>query len=290
MMSFRQLLRSRLCGDCAIETELNLIIDTAPIGICTVDQEGTFITTNKAYEDMLGYTKEELAGLSFYDITHPSYRPCNKKMFLSMFTLKPSKFKMDKVYLRKDGTAIDVAVYATAVKSDDGYVFGTAFVEDTTAQHRMVDELVVSEANYRSTVRELNDVQRRFRFGSWSHVAPDKGWDNVPPPNALIWSDETYRIFEIDKETFTGDLWDAFTSAIHPEDKDALATAYITALADKEPYTITHRLLMPDGRVKHVIECCETSYDEEGSPIKSVGTVQDITRYKEFGTDEEDNP
>ncbi|HET8706017.1 MAG TPA: PAS domain S-box protein, partial [Pseudomonadales bacterium] len=43
---------------------------------------------------------------------------------------------------------------------------------------------------------------------------------------------------------------------------------------------ITHRLLMPDGRVKWVNECCDTYYDDQGQPIKSIGTVQDITAHQ----------
>lgn len=280
MTKLQKALQKYICVDCDVDERLNLIINTAPIGICTVDKKGNFITTNKAYEDMLGYTKEEMRKLSFYDVTHPDYRPCNKKMFLSMFTLKPSKFKMDKVYIRKDGTVIDVSVYAIAVEStQDNQLFGTAFITDTTEAHRMVDKLTVSEAKYRSIAKELYEAQRMFHFGSWTHSAPAEGWDNEPPPNTLSWSDETYRIFEIDKATYTGDLWDAFIGAIHPEDVASVTAAYIKALDSGEPYTITHRLVMPDGRIKLVIECCENFYDDMGNAIKSVGTVQDITKF-----------
>lgn len=281
MRSLKQLYRDYLCDGCDVDERLNLIIDTATIGICTVDQKGNFITTNKAYEDMLGYTKEEMRELSFYDITHPDYRPCNKKMFLSMFTLRPPKFKMDKVYIRKDGTAIDVTVHATAVKSAYGdKLFGTAFIEDTTEQHRLVDRLTVSEAKYRTIAKELDEAQRRFHFGSWTHDAPEQGWSNQPPSNTLSWSDETYRIFEVDKATFTGDLWDAFVGAIHPEDAEVLTKTFVDALASGDPYTLTHRLLMPDGRIKWVVECCENFYDKEGNAVRSVGTVQDITKFR----------
>ncbi len=287
MFDWMRHLQSDPCIGCETEEKLRLIIDTAPIGICVVDQEGNFIDTNKAYEEMLGYTKEELKGLSFYDITHPDYRPTNKKRFLSMFTLKPTSFKMDKVYIRKDGSAIDVAVHATAVDSNGSGMFGTAFVEDTTEQHRLTDELAVSEAKYRSITRELLEqsfllieAQRLAKVGSWSHGSPDKSWEKEPTPNVLAWSDETYRIFEVDPN-YTGDLWEKFTEAVHPDDVEALSAAYLKALEDREPYTIQHRLLMPDGRIKQVIEWCETTYDEEGLPVKSIGTVQDITeRYE----------
>ena len=138
------------------EEKLQLIIDTSPIGICTVDSKGNFIDTNLAYEKMLGYTKKELKGMSFYDVTHPDYRPENKARFQRMFTLEVGGFKMKKVYVRKDGKIIDVSVYASAVncQNNGNVLFGTAFVEDVTARNRIMDRLVVSEAKYKT----LTDV------------------------------------------------------------------------------------------------------------------------------------
>jgi two-component system cell cycle sensor histidine kinase/response regulator CckA len=114
------------------EEKLRLIIDTSPIGICTVDQRGNFVTTNSAYELMLGYSKEELSKLSFYDITHPADRPQNKNLFLEMFSLESPGFKMEKRYIKKDGETIAVSVHATAVNGNGSIRFGTAFVEDIT--------------------------------------------------------------------------------------------------------------------------------------------------------------
>ncbi|HEX5363632.1 MAG TPA: PAS domain S-box protein, partial [Gallionella sp.] len=42
-------------------------------------------------------------------------------------------------------------------------------------------------------------------------------------------------------------------------------------------YEIEHRLLMADGRIKYVHERCETIYAEDGKPLRSTGTVQDIS-------------
>jgi len=56
--------------------------------------------------------------------------------------------------------------------------------------------------------------------------------------------------------------------------------AYTNSLKEKMPYTIDHRLLMKDGSVKFVHEQCETWFDQNGQPIRSVGTVQDITEHK----------
>jgi PAS domain S-box-containing protein len=120
------------------EETLRLIIDTSPIGICTVDPKGNFVSTNSAYEKMLGYSKKELREMSFYDVTHQHYRPENKELFQQMFTLESTSFKMEKKYIRKDGSVIDVSVHATGVSDNGSKIkFGTAFVEDITEYNKI---------------------------------------------------------------------------------------------------------------------------------------------------------
>jgi len=122
------------------EEKLKIIIDTSPIGICTVDGLGKFTTTNLAYEQMIGYSKEECRDLSLFNVTHPSDRPKNKKLFQSMFSMETSGFSLEKRYIRKDGEVIDVAIHAIGIRDADGNVrFGTAFVEDIT-ERKLADE------------------------------------------------------------------------------------------------------------------------------------------------------
>lgn len=127
-------------------------------------------------------------------------------------------------------------------------------------RRRAESALVASEAG-------LREAQRLAKLGSWELDLRT---------NALRWSDEIYRMFEIDKERF-GATYEAFLNAIHPEDRDKVNRAYTDALKNKTSYEIDHRLLMTDGRIKFVHEQCETAYDAEGMPLRSIGTVQDIT-------------
>lgn len=120
-------------------------------------------------------------------------------------------------------------------------------------------------------VRELAEAQRLAHIGNWTlDLAANK----------LYWSDEIYRIFEIDKEKF-GASYEAFLNAIHPEDRDAVHKAYTDSLANKSSYNITHRLLLKDGKIKYVNEFCETLYGEDGRALRSVGTVQDVTSIRD---------
>jgi PAS domain S-box-containing protein len=113
----------------------------------------------------------------------------------------------------------------------------------------------------------LTRSQKIARLGSW-HLDLTN--------DTLDWSDEIFEIFEIDQERF-GASYDAFLNLLHEEDRERVNAAYLKSLDDKEPYSIEHRLKMPDGRVKYVREECVSEFDEEGRALYSEGTVQDIT-------------
>lgn len=134
---------------------------------------------------------------------------------------------------------------------------------DITKSKQAEDDLQTAYSN-------LKKAESIAKIGNWSL---DLG------SNKLTWSDEIFKIFEIDKNEFDAS-YDRFMHAIHPDDRDMVNQAYETSLQTQEAYEIVHSLLMDDGRIKYVKEQCETDFDEEGKPLVSIGTVQDITKEK----------
>jgi diguanylate cyclase (GGDEF)-like protein/PAS domain S-box-containing protein len=115
--------------------------------------------------------------------------------------------------------------------------------------------------------QRLAESQRLAHLGSWE-------LDLVE--NALWWSDEVYRIFEIDSGQF-GTSYEAFLEIVHPEDREFVNRAYRESVKHRTPYNLVHRLLMNDGRIKVVHEYGETEYGADGTPVRSIGTVLDVT-------------
>ncbi|PKP30197.1 MAG: hypothetical protein CVT99_14300 [Bacteroidetes bacterium HGW-Bacteroidetes-16] len=136
-------------------------------------------------------------------------------------------------------------------------------IQDITERKR-------AEEAIETSAFRLNEAQQLAHIGSWE-------LDIIN--NSLHWSDEIYRLFEIDPEKFDA-TYEAFLNAIHPDDRELVNSAYTNSLKDKTPYTIDHRLLFADGRIKYVHEQCETMYDADGKPLRSMGIVRDITDSK----------
>ncbi|WP_419781570.1 PAS domain S-box protein [Maridesulfovibrio sp.] len=121
------------------------------------------------------------------------------------------------------------------------------------------------------TIRSnLSEAQSIARLGNWS-------MDLIS--GEIWWSDETYRIFGIKKEGYKPSR-KKFFDLVYPADSKIVSDAYVEAMETGESYALDHRIIRPDGRVRYVSEQGRFAYDEEGNPVRSFGTVHDITDRK----------
>ena len=107
-------------------------------------------------------------------------------------------------------------------------------------------------------------------------------WELDLVTNTLYWSDEIYRIFDLDPQKF-GATYEAFLDTVHPDDRKLVDVAYKESVKNRTGYDIVHRLLLKDGTIKFIHEKCQTIYGKDGKPLRSNGTVQDITKRKQEG-------
>lgn len=105
-------------------------------------------------------------------------------------------------------------------------------------------------------------------------------WELDIPANILSWTKSQYQIFEIDSNQFEAS-YEGFLKLVHPEDREKVNFAYTNSLKTQLPYEIIHRLLMPDGRIKFVVEHCKTTFDKDGNPLRSLGYTLDVTRFRQ---------
>jgi PAS domain S-box-containing protein len=134
------------------------------------------------------------------------------------------------------------------------------------AKHREAAmELKKSEA-------DLKKAQKVANVGNWAwHIRT----------NRLEWSEQMFHIFGIDRGSFTGDLSDVISRAIHPDDRAAVEWANLSVIRDKKPAPLEYRILWQDGTVRTVwAEGGELTLDEAGNPAILTGIVQDITDRK----------
>ncbi len=97
--------------------------------------------------------------------------------------------------------------------------------------------------------------------------------------NQLLWSDGIFELLEINPRKY-GANFNNFLEVVHPDDRKIKNQIHEDLKTNKRPIEINYRLLFNDGRIKWINEICSTDFDSEGNPIRSYGTILDITKYK----------
>ncbi len=119
----------------------------------------------------------------------------------------------------------------------------------------------------RESETRLSQAQSVAHLGDWE-------WDIES--KLLHWSDESYRIFGRNQQTFEP-TYEEFLNAVHPDDLEAVTNAVERSLYHRKPYNIDHRITLPDGTERIVHEQAKVVFNGGGKPISMYGTVQDIT-------------
>ncbi|MDA8418258.1 MAG: PAS domain S-box protein [Desulfobacteraceae bacterium] len=136
----------------------------------------------------------------------------------------------------------------------------------------VITERKQAEEKIRRTAQDLASAQAVAHVGSWRMDGPDA------PERRLIWSEETYRIFDLTPgEPVT---FGRFLTMIHPEDRERLTAARKAALTG-QPFDVEYRIITPAGQTKWLHGQGELTPGPDGVPYLGVGAVQDITEHKQ---------
>jgi len=144
-------------------------------------------------------------------------------------------------------------------------VLGLALLTSVVDRRLAAQTLEVQEEKLQQSEAYLAEAQRLSHIGSF-------GWK--PSTGELVWSEETFRIFQYDRSTKpTAEL---VLQRVHPEDAALVEEIIERASRDGKDFDFEHRLLMPDGVVKHVHVVAHAERDESGE-LEFVGAVMDVT-------------
>lgn len=113
---------------------------------------------------------------------------------------------------------------------------------------------------------------------------PRGEWDWDIEHDQLVWSNEVFRMFRLTPKTFHG-TYSAFLDTVHPDDKEAVEKA-VAAAFEGEPYSIEHRIMLPNGVIRRVHEQAQVFFDLDGNAVRMTGTVQDITNFGQNSEEE----
>lgn len=158
----------------ASELRFRTVFEGAGIGIALLDLEGRIVTSNPAFQTMLGYSQDELYQMPFTAFTHPDDVKVNLGLLQTLVTEKLDTFRFEKRYLRKDGGVVWGHLTVSLIRNNEGEdQFMINMVKDITARKQMEAELAEvqhrlmesREAERLHLAQELHDGSMQDLYG-----------------------------------------------------------------------------------------------------------------------------
>ena len=143
----------------ASEARWRSIFEHSIVGIGATDRERRYLWANPALQNMLGYSEEELRGLTLADVTHPDDHDATERGLDAVWERRQESYHIEKRMIRKDGEIIWVNITAAPVPAtESNSEFLPAIIVNVTEQKSAEEALRISRA-------ELTRVSRLTTMG-----------------------------------------------------------------------------------------------------------------------------
>jgi len=234
-----------------------------------------------------GISESGLLGWAWMDALHPDDREPTRQFWTECVAGR-QPYDVEYRIRTSDGTYGWFKTRGTPIRDTEGRIvkwFGTC--TDITDRKRAEQELRERELELRQArdlleikVMErtkelrrseayLEEAQRLSKTGSF-------GWNIFG--GEIYWSEETFRILECGRDVRPG--LEVVLERTHPEDRVRVQQLIDHASQNAKDFDIEHRLLMPDGSVKHVHVVGHLLETDQRGKAEFVGAITDITERK----------
>ena len=239
------------------ERELQVTIDTIPALATRYRRDGSLDFVNRTWRTYTGLSQDSLHGRRSGVAIHPDDLPLVEAAWRAHLpTGEP--FQIEQRWRRADGEYRWHLVRRVPLRNEDGEVIRWYGVG-----HDIEDQKRAERALQRSETY-LAEAQRLSNMGSF-------GWRIGT--EEIFWSKETYRIMGFDEtvEPTIGLL----LQRVHPDDRKLVQQQLDRAVRGEPDYDYEHRLLMPDGDIKHLH--VRAHRQVEAGEEELVGALMDVT-------------
>ncbi len=244
------------------EKRYRAVIEHAGDGFELLDENGMFLDVNEETCRQLGYTREELLGMSIPDIDPL----VSLEQYLSMFESllhKGTPITFESKHEHKDGTTFPVEITVRVV------LLGNAY--RAISQARDISERIKTEEVLKRSEHFLLVSQRVANIGSYIFDVAKGSWTSTKVLDDIFGIGKDYQ------RSVEGWL-----QLIHPDQREEMEEYFINeVITKKQLFNKEYRIIsINSGEIKWVQGLGELDFDEDGNPAIMIGTIKDITAHK----------
>lgn len=234
--------------------------------VFSLDQNGLFTHNLSGDKHALDYFQpEKILGKTVSEVFPSDVALTLKKSIQWSKDFKKPSFCDFKI--EKNGQQFWFNAQITLRKDEQGNILGfTLVISDVTESKNMYQELLVSQ-------EKLSEAQNIARLGSC---------DVFFKESKIVYNDLFFTILGVkDRESLQHFDEEKFIMLIHPEDRSRYKLLKKQILEDhKTGFTTDHRIVDPQGNVKHIHAIGQIKYDQNNEPERMIMTIQDVTWQK----------
>ena len=256
------------------EALFQTVFEQAPIGI-SITRKGPgpyasimdVSSVNQAYLTIMGRTRETLGSLSWPDITHPDDLAADMALLNRLRAGEIDRYRMEKRYIRPDGSVIWVNFSASTLQSEGGRdISHLCLLEDITQRKQLEQSLKESERSKSVLLSHLPGLAYRCL--------------NDPQWTMLFVSDGCYALTGYRPESLLNNRDLSYNDLIAPEYRKALYDEWQRVIAARGNFRFEYEIMTAYGQRKWVLEMGQPVYDDEGRLEALEGVVFDIAEQK----------
>ena len=245
------------------EIRYRKVFEDNPIPMLVADRSTLRYTdVNQAACAYYGYSREEFLKLGRADL-YP--RPTGLQRVAPKLSIQENGVTeaFDTTHLRADGTPVRVHVTIVAIPWG-GAPSLLVMAQDMNEREAILVKL--EESN-----EALRQAQRIAHVGSWSRDLRT---------GERSWSQETFRILGLQPEDGIPAGNPPYRALFSDEDIASMELTECQAVEDRGTHGSDHRLARPDGTIAWIHQELVAEFDDDGSAIRLLGTLHDITAQK----------
>ncbi|MDD3352827.1 EAL domain-containing protein [Zoogloea sp.] len=241
---------------------LRALIQSIPDLVWLKNTQGVYLLCNPRFEQFFGQPEADIIGKTDHDFVAVGIADAFRANDRIALESGVPHANQEEVTFASDGHKEWLLTIKSPMYDSEGRIIGVIGIGRDMSLLRQAEQVM------QASLDQLNEAQRIAKLGSWFLDLDSR---------QLECSEETFRILEMEPAGRKGFSYDELLEIVHPDDRATLRALYEKTFSGDTDYDVTHRLVMPDGRIKHVHALGEIQLNEHGQAQLIHGTVQDIT-------------